>query len=211
MSKLRAQIGILVSLLMLSAALALLASGCSVRDASVGSTSTSGASTTVPAGSASTDAGSTGSSQTIKEGKTAEEYEAELPELQKAVDASLNDLTALLALAVAQYNANRYDDAAATYLKMLQIREDPVIRNNYANVLRDAGKIEEARVEYEKAIAGEPTLTVAHLNLAMMLKNGGYVTEANEVLDRGIAAVSGDDQTRLKKYKESLNSTTTTT
>ena len=86
---------------------------------------------------------------------------------------------------------------------MLQISDDPMTRNNYANVLRDAGKKDEAKAEYQKAIAADPTLTVAYLNLSVMYAAEKNITEANKILDHGIAAIPADDQTRLKTYKDS--------
>lgn len=203
--------GGLVFLMIVVAALALVASGCSAKTAIIGSTTTagSGTSTTTAGGTASTVAGSADTTKIVQGGKTAEEYAAEVPDLQKAVDAAPTDLAALQALAVAQYNSHNYDGAVATYLKMLQISNDPMTRNNYANVLRDAGKKDEAKAEYEKAIAADPTLTVAYLNLSVMYSTEDNIAEANKVLDRGIAGTTGDDQTRLKNYKVQLNTPTT--
>jgi Flp pilus assembly protein TadD len=197
------------------AALALVASGCSAKSAIIGSTTAASSSTSITAsaagGTPSTVAGSTGTTKIVDGGKTAEQYAAEVPNLQDAADASPTDLAALQALAVAQYNSNNYDAASATYLKMLQISDDPMTRNNYANVLRDSGKKDEAKAEYEKAIAADPTLTVAYMNLVGMYNDEKNIAEANKVLDRGIAATTGDDQTRLKNYKVQLNTPTTTT
>jgi Tfp pilus assembly protein PilF len=214
MSKSTRKARIPLLLVIVVAALALVASGCSAKTAIIGST-TAASSSTSTAGSAagstaSTVAGSSDTIRVVEGGKTAEEYAAEVPDLQKAVDAAPTDLVALQALAVAQYNSTDYDGATATYLKMLQIKDDPMTRNNYANVLRDAGKKDEAKAEYEKAIAADPTLTVAYLNLSVMYSSENNLTEANKVLDRGIAGTTGDDQTRLKNYKQKLNTPTTT-
>jgi Flp pilus assembly protein TadD len=214
MSKSPRKAGILLFLVIVVAALALVASGCSAKTAIIGSTTAASSSTSITAsaagGAASTVAGSTGTTRIVDGGKTAEEYAAEMPDLQKAVDANPTDLAALQALAVAQYNSTKYDDAVATYLKMLQISDEPMTRNNYANVLRDSGKKNEAKAEYEKAIAAEPSLTVAYMNLVGMYNDEKNIAEANKVLDRGIAATTGEDQTRLKNYKVQLNTPTTT-
>jgi tetratricopeptide (TPR) repeat protein len=205
MSSSSRKFGILVFLVLMIAAFAVVASGCSVKAAIVGSTTTAGPSVSTTAASG------TETTKIVEGGKTAEQYAAEVPDLQKAVDAAPTDLAALQALAVAQYNSNDYDGATGTYLKMLQISDDPMTRNNYANVLRDAGKKDEAKAEYLKAITADPTLTVAYLNLSVMYAAEKNITEANKILDQGIAALPADDQKRLKTYKESLNATTTTT
>ena len=220
MSKSLMKTGIIVLFAIVVAGSALIVTGCSGQTAATGSTtatSSSATTATSATGSTSSTAGGTASTGTISTdptrvvvgGKTKEEYAAELPTLQKAVDANPTDLTALQALAVAQYNTQAYDAAAATYLKMLQIKDDPMTHNNYANVLRDAKKNDQAKAEYEKAIAADPALTVAYLNLAGMYVREKNLTEAQKLLDRGIAATAGDDQKRLKTYKDQLSTTTT--
>jgi tetratricopeptide (TPR) repeat protein len=144
---------------------------------------------------------STNTTRLVEGGKTAEQYAAEIPDLQKAVDANPQDLTALQNLAVAQYNARKYDAAGLTYQKMLQIKDDPTTHNNYANVLRDQSKFAEAEVEYQKAIAGDPALTIAYVNLASTYKLQGNVPEAEKILDQGIAHTVGADKQRLQDYK----------
>jgi thioredoxin-like negative regulator of GroEL len=214
MSKSPRRAGILAFLAVVVATLVLVAFGCSVKGAIVGTTAAVGSSTSttavVPGDTVST-VGGTNTTRLVEGGKTADQWAAEIPDLQKAVDADPTDLNALQALAITQYNAGKYDEAAATYLTMLQIQDDPNTRNNYANVLRDAGKTDQAIAEYEKALAADPTLTVAYLNLAVVYATEKNLTEANKVLDRGIAALSGSDQTRLKTYKDKLNNPTTTT
>ncbi len=86
----------------------------------------------------------------VVDGDTSEEYEAALPSLEAAVAADENDLAALQDLAVAQFQTGRYEEAAATYERMLAIQENAFVRNNYANVLRDWGKTDEAEKQYRK-------------------------------------------------------------
>lgn len=138
-------------------------------------------------------------------GQTKEEYEASIPELEKRLESSPDDLAVLAELAVAQYQTARYDDAVGTYKKMLEIEDQPLIRNNYANVLRDAGRKDEAKEEYEKAITADPALTVAYVNLATTLMTEDKKEDALSVLDRGIANTAGEDQERLQAIKEDLS------
>lgn len=207
--------GIAVIILIAAAVLSLILAGCSNSEATNESTSTS-ASSSSAAPSTTGDAGSgqavaTSEMRQVVGGKSAEEYAAEIPELEKAVEANPNDLAALQELAVAQYNSANYEGAAATYEKMLKIKDDPTTHNNYGNVLRDWKKTAEAKAEYEKAIAGDAALTVAYINLAGVYAAEKDLDGALEVLDRGIKATAGEDQQRLKDYQEKLKATTTTT
>ncbi len=158
--------------------------------------------------------------QMILEGDQVQQYadasaqaEAELPDLEKAVEASPTDLAALQELASAQWLTKRYEGAAATYEKMLEIKEDAVTRNNYGNVLRDWESWAEAKAQYEIAIADDPTYATAYINLAVILVSEGDVDAAVAKLDKGIAATTGDDKASLEAYKTKLTgeSTTTTT
>lgn len=146
-----------------------------------------------------------GSNRVIVGGQSQEDYASSIPELQKAVDANPTDLVALQNLAVAQYNSDRLDDAAATYQKMLVIKDDPTVHNNYANVLRDLKKTDQAIAEYRKAIEGNPALASAYINLASLYVSQKNVTEAQKVLEAGIAKTTGTDQQSLKDYKANIS------
>ena len=187
-------------------------SSATTATTSAGSQTTSSASASTSGATASVATTTVnGNTRVVQGGKTAAEWEAQLPQLQKAVQDAPSDLTALQALAVAQYNLQKYDDAAATYEKMLAVKDDPLTHNNYGNVLRDAGKNDAAIAQYQKAIAGDPTLVVAYVNLAMMYSTDHDLANADKVLAQGIAATSGADQTRLKTIKDSLDKPAATT
>jgi tetratricopeptide (TPR) repeat protein len=203
----------LVTLLLLG----LVAPGCSGTDEN-GATTTTVASTATTAqtgssGSTTTTAqtGSSNPERLIVGGKTAEEYAAALPELEKAAAAKPTDLAALQELAIAQYNTGKYEQAATTYQKMLQLKDDALTHNNYANVLRDWKKLDEAKAEYEKAISGDAKLITAYVNLVAVLEAQGNISGAIEVLDRGLQVMTGSDKTRLETYKAKLSGTSTTT
>ncbi len=184
------------------AATILVAVGCS--SAEEPTTTSAGAVTTITVGSGEPQ-------RLVVGGKTVEEYEAALPDLERAVEAAPEDLAALQELAIAQYNTGRYEEAAATYQKMLELKDDAFTRNNYGNVLRDWKRLDEAKAEYEKAISADPTLVTAYLNLASVLAAEGNTSEAVAVLDRGLAAITGEDAQRLQTFKERLTGATTTT
>lgn len=137
--------------------------------------------------------------------KSEEEYKQAIPQLEEKLKQTPDDLEALQELAIAQYNTKQYEAAAQTYQKMLQVKDDPFTRNNYANVLRDWGKTDEAKAEYQKAIAGDPKLTVAYINLATVLVREDKKDEAIKILDQGIAQAEGEGLERLQAYKDQLS------
>ena len=205
-------------------AVALLAIGCSSSSQSSSTTAGSGANTTATGSTGSsagktgtTVAGATGSTQAatgtsaaqrLAVGtKTDAEYKAEIPKLQATLKSNPNDLASLQELAVAQYNLRQLPDAAATYQKMLAVKDDPTTHNNYGNVLRVEGNAAGALAEYQKAIAGDKTLTVAYVNLATIYAGQKKLDEAKKIVQQGIAATTGADQTSLKAYLAQLNAT----
>lgn len=202
---------LVILVLAVLAATALLATGCSSEDDTTTTTAAESSNTTLAGSVTSVTVGSDEPERLVVGGKTVEEYEAALPDLEKAVKAAPDDLTVLQELAIAQYNTGRYEEAAATYQKMLQLKDDAFTHNNYGNVLRDWKKLDEAKAEYEKAISSDPTLVTAYVNLASVLAAGGSVSEAVAVLDRGLAAITGEDKERLETFKQKLTEATTTT
>jgi len=144
-------------------------------------------------------------------GKTQDQYEKDLPGLEAKAKAGPTDLGALQDLAIAQYQTQRYDDAIATYRQMIKIKNEPVYHNNLGNVLRDAGKLTEAVKEYQAAIAADPTLVVAYVNLGTFQFNQGNADAGTKTLDAGIAKTTGEDQQRLKAVKAALLKPKTTT
>lgn len=173
--------------------------------------STEAGDTTATTGATDTTAINTGTTTFVLGGQTREEYEAALPELKKKVESSPKDLAAMQELAIAQYQTERYSDAADTYSAMLEVKEDALTRNNRANVLRDWGKTTEAKAEYEKAIALDPALAVAYVNLSAVFLREQDIDKAIATLDRGIAKTFGEDQQRLKDIKASTLEATGTT
>ena len=135
------------------------------------------------------DTSTTGSNQSVTVGgKTEAEWKAALPGLQQAAKASPTDVQALQDLAVAQYQTKDYAGAVATYEQMLKVKDDPTVRNNYANVLRDAGQADAALVQYNLAIKGDTTLTIAYINKASLLASKNRQADAMAAYDALIAA-----------------------
>ena len=96
-----------------------------------GTDTTASTSSSVSAGpttesTAAADAGGTATAseeRVVAGGEDAEEYTVQLPELQKALEADPDNLETLQQLAIAQYNTSAYEEAAATYEKMLALED----------------------------------------------------------------------------------------
>ena len=127
-----------------------------------------------------------------------------LPKLKKAAEADPLDVTAERKLALAYYNLGQLAEAKGIYEKLLQIKEDPVLRNRLGNTLRDMGRLAEAEGAYRKAIADDAAPAPPYLNLAELLWRQAKVKEAIAVLDAGLAAVPEDRRSALAAGRELL-------
>lgn len=175
------------------------------------STPTTAKSTTSTTAGESTESTATVTDATIVEGgKSLDDYRAEIPDLEKAVETDPTDLYALEGLAVAHYQLDEFEEAEAAYLKILAIQEDAFTRNNLGNVYRDWGKTEEAKAAYRKAIEDDPTLKYPYVNLSGVLQKEGDTAGALQVLSEGAKHVTEEGQTTLDAAEELLTSTTTT-
>lgn len=154
----------------------------------------------------------TGTGETlVVDGASKEEYEASLADLEAVVAAAPNNLELLQELAIAQFQTGRLEEAAATYEKMLEIKDDAFTRNNYANVLRDMGRTEEAKTLYEEAMAADPTLVHPYVNLAHLLIDEGDGQGALEFLTSALDKVTGEDKTSIQSFIDRLTQATATT
>ncbi|MBN1628291.1 MAG: tetratricopeptide repeat protein [Thermoleophilia bacterium] len=185
--------------------------GCEGDDATT--TTVAGSTATTAADATTTTAGESTESTTESTaplGKSLDDYKAEIPALQQAVEADPSDLYALEKLAVAHYQVGEYEQAEAAYLKILAIQEDAFTRNNLGNVYRDWGKTDEAKAAYKKAIEEDPTLKYPYVNLSGVLQKEGDVEGALELLQEGTKHMTEDGQSMLDAAEEKLTSTTTT-
>ena len=207
---------IVISVAALGAALVF--AGCSKKDASTSTTTGTGTSSTAAGttdasgqsatGTPTTRPGTSADTSSNKVvtigGKTEAEWKAALPALEQAAKTSPANTQALQDLAVAQYQLKDYTAAAATYQKMLKLKNDPMTHNNYANVLRDSGQADAALAQYDLAIKGDPMLTIAYVNKAGLLAATNRKAEAIKALVAGLAKVSTADQDRLNALKKQL-------
>mgnify|MGYP001129117497 FL=1 len=126
------------------------------------------------------------------------------------MEADPTDLYSLERLAIVHYQLDNYEEAAAAYQKLLAIVDDAFTHNNLGNVYRDWGKSDEAKAQYEQAIALDPTLKQPYINLALLYKAEGDIEAAREVLARGSEAITDTaDEAALDKAGEQLTTTTT--
>jgi len=205
------QTGLMILAMLALIAVAGLAAACG--DDETTTTVTDSTATTGATGADSTTATTAASTATdstmVTGGKSLDDYRAEVPELQKAVEADPADLYSLEALAVAHYQLKEYEQAEAAYLKILAIQEDAFTRNNLGNVYRDWGKTEEAKTAYRQAMEEDPTLKFPYVNLSGVLQKEGDVAGAIEVLQEGAKYVTEEGQAALDAAEEALTTTTT--
>lgn len=84
--------------------------------------------------------------------------------------------------------AHRYDEAAATYRKMLELSpKDASIQNELGLALHYAGKGDEAVAALKKAVALDPKLQRAWLSLGFVQKSLGREKPARAALEKAVA------------------------
>ena len=111
-----------------------------------------------------------------------------IPELERAIALNPRDADSWHRLAVAQFDAGRFDEAARCCRRVLAI--DPQHAKALANlaaVLQSRGANDEAVRHYREAIAADPTLAPPRFNLAMLLLASGRHGEALEQMRRAAA------------------------
>ena len=203
---------LIVMVVIALSALAVIMAACGdgETDTTAGTTSSISAnpSTDSTAAPDSADDGTTATSteRIVVDGESPDDYAAQIPELQKALETDPDNLETLQQLAIAQYNTSAYEEAATTYEKMLSLEDTAFSRNNYANVLRDWGKTDDAIANYETSISLDETLVTPYLNLASLLAQQDKVQEGITILENALASVGTDDQARVETYLEQLQS-----
>ncbi len=85
-------------------------------------------------------------------------------------------------LAEAYSQGNKYDQAIATYKKVLDLNPDEAgIHNNLGSVYAHQGKIDLAKAEFQKAAEIDPTHAARYyFNLGVVLYNSGQMDPASE-------------------------------
>jgi Tfp pilus assembly protein PilF len=112
-----------------------------------------------------------------------------LPELNQIVVRDPDNYPALSLAGYCVREAGRLEDALALFRRASKANElSPVPVADAAGCLKDLGQKKEAEHEYRRALALDPTLTLAATNLARMLGERGADGEATAVLDAAVAA-----------------------
>jgi tetratricopeptide (TPR) repeat protein len=116
-----------------------------------------------------------------------------ITELKAAVDATPDDSPnrhiVLAKLGDAYETDAKYTDAADTYAKAVALHPDPGYYNNEGNCLARTGKVDDALVAYQKAIALDPTNTAMYWrNFAVGLYNTGRIKESVDPLRKATDA-----------------------
>ncbi len=73
----------------------------------------------------------------------------------------------ILATAIADHQAGRYDKAIGEYREVLAIRDNAQVRSNLGAALAHLGRLEEAIEEYERSLKTDPRNPGAKLNLGI--------------------------------------------
>lgn len=127
--------------------------------------------------------------QTAKEDPTAESYQI---------------------LGTGRYNVQDLAGAMEAWRTAMELNPNLTgeMLNNVGNALRDQGKIDEALSHYRNALQTEPTRWTAAINMAMVLKVDGHLTEAIAELESAASANKEVTQltSLLKDFKEELAS-----
>ena len=115
-----------------------------------------------------------------------------IPELERAAALNPREADSWHRLAVAQFDAGRFDEAARSCRRVLEI--DPRHAKALANlaaVLQRSGADDEAARHYREAIAADPTLAPPRFSLAVLLLASGQRDEAIEQMRRAVALDPG--------------------
>ena len=81
-------------------------------------------------------------------------------------------------LGMVLHQSGRIDEAAACYLKAIEIGPDEDAHNNLGGILADRGEIGEAIAHFQKALKINPDSASAHNNLGRILASRGRTDEA---------------------------------
>ena len=126
------------------------------------------------------------------------DYSTALTQYQQALKKRPNDLQLLNGFAIAAQNLQQYNLAHHTYLKALQIVDNPDTRYNLAGLLLQSGKATEAAAQYVQVLEIEkPSLDLYyHLSLAYFLAHSPQ--KAQQVLQQAFAWMPNQSQAHFE-------------
>lgn len=140
-------------------------------------------------------------SEKTKTKSAIEEYEENLPSLEKNVKKNPEDKEAIRDYAVALYATGNLEEAKEYYEKEVELNQnDAVLRNNLGNVYRDLEDYDKAVESYEKALEIDNTMYNTYHNLCnLLVYTLDRAEEAVEIYQNAI-------ETLPEKEEELLNS-----
>lgn len=134
--------------------------------------------------------------KTVQEGRCTEA----LPELNAVVKRDPHNFPALSLAGFCLRQAGRTEDALALFQRASRENDlNAVPIADAAGCLLDLGRKSEAEREYRRALALDPSLSVAATNLARLLRQGGDKKQALAVLDGVLRAGSHDPEVYLER------------
>lgn len=116
-----------------------------------------------------------------------EQHEQAEAAYQKAIEIKADSAEAYDGLAALYNTMGRIDDAAAASAKAMELQGgggDATSAYNAGAIMMNAGKVEEAQRQFQRAIQLDPTLAEAHFQLGMTHINTGNVGEAIKALEQ---------------------------
>jgi Flp pilus assembly protein TadD len=115
------------------------------------------------------------------------QYEASIPEWQKALALAPSEALVHNNLGVALAETGRVEEAIAHYRKALQLSPRyPEAYNNLGEALAGRGRLDEAIAEFEKALQIDPEHAGAHSNLGAILAQQGRIDLAIPHLQKAV-------------------------
>ncbi len=112
------------------------------------------------------------------------EFELQVDLLRRATHIKGDDAWTWAQLGKALCNVARYDEAAAAYDNASLFGQPGVARKGKADVLKTMGRLDDARIAYQEAMAQDPSDPVAKTGYADVLKLLGRFDEALDVYAR---------------------------
>jgi tetratricopeptide (TPR) repeat protein len=111
-------------------------------------------------------------------------FDEALVSYDRAIALNPNDAAAHNNRGIAFYYLGRIDDALDSFGRVIVLKPSADAYNNYANILRDQGRFEEALLNYDQAVALDPSHINAHINRSNTLREVGRLDEALVSIDQ---------------------------
>lgn len=144
--------------------------------------------------------------QQARDAIKAKDFDTAATDMQQAVSAKPDEPILWFTLGDAQYGQKKYDDAATSYKKAIDLNDaskkpkmdvEAASYNNLGQALANAGKTDDAAAAYESAAKADPTKTgMYYNNEAAVFFNHGDTAAALAAANKAIAA----DPTRPDPY-----------